>query len=209
MRSSGNVTLTCKNCGSEFVAWESHGRQYCSVECGKLTMGKRHGESYSRLHQIWCQMKTRCLCPTVNTYVYYGGRGITVCQEWIDSFEAFRDWAKANGYSDALELDRINVNGNYEPSNCRWATRVQQMRNTRKRRNAKTSKFKGVSKHSQNGCWVAQAHESRRTKNLGSFGSELKAALAYDDYVYQRDPDHAFLNFPERKRSRTANIALQ
>lgn len=209
MPSGGNITVTCKKCGNKFVAWASNARKYCSRECAKMTIGKQHGESRTRLHAIWCHMKTRCSCPTAIAYEYYGGRGITVCPEWAGSYATFRDWAMSNGYSDDLEIDRIDTNGSYEPGNCRWANRVQQMRNTRKRKNAKTSKFKGVSKHFKNPSWIAQAHENGRTKNLGSFGSELRAALAYDDYVFARDPEHSFLNFPERKRKEVSIARAQ
>lgn len=205
------VEYTCKICGNLFLAYASSRRSgACSQECGRQLIGasiRRHGESGSRLHSIWSHMKTRCLCSTSQAYEYYGGRGITVCQEWQDSYESFRDWALANGYSDGLELDRREANGGYEPGNCRWATRTQQMRNTRKRRDGRTSKFKGVSKHSQNrGRWIAQAHENKRSLNLGSFGTELEAALAYDDYVFARDPEHSYLNFQERKRRKEVSI---
>jgi len=75
-------------------------------------------------------MKRRCYNPKNKRYKNYGGRGISVCDEWKDQFESFCDWAMSNGYSDELTLDRKDVNGNYEPSNCAWATRMEQMRNT-------------------------------------------------------------------------------
>jgi hypothetical protein len=75
-------------------------------------------------------MRGRCFTPTNKDYSNYGGRGITVCKEW-DEFSNFRDWALSNGYADNLTLDRIDVNGNYEPSNCRWVTQKEQMRNVR------------------------------------------------------------------------------
>lgn len=78
----------------------------------------------------WEAMKRRCTCPTLDCYKLYGGRGITYTPEW-DDYLVFKEWALSNGYSDLLTLDRIDVNGNYEPSNCRWATQSEQMRNTR------------------------------------------------------------------------------
>lgn len=86
-----------------------------------------------RLYLIWASMKTRCQNPAEPGYRNYGGRGIRVCDEWQE-FEPFLKWAKANGYRKHLSLDRINNNGNYEPTNCRWATREQQSLNTRRNR---------------------------------------------------------------------------
>lgn len=104
------------------------------------TANKRHGMSHDRLHHIWTGMKQRCADNGVKDYQNYGGRGITVCQEWRDSFEAFRDWSLANGYRDDLTIDRINVNGGYEPENCRWITMEQQQRN---RTNSRFLTFNG------------------------------------------------------------------
>jgi hypothetical protein len=76
-------------------------------------------------------MKQRCNNPNNQKYKDYGDRGIKLCDEWLNSFEAFYDWAIANGYADGLSIDRKDVNGNYEPSNCRWATMVEQRHNRR------------------------------------------------------------------------------
>lgn len=95
---------------------------------GKSTL---HHESHTRIHRIWYSMRDRCNRKKHEAYRNYGGRGIKVCEEW-NEYEAFHDWALANGYSDSLTLDRIDVNGNYEPSNCRWATMKEQCANTRR-----------------------------------------------------------------------------
>ena len=107
-----------------------------SKSCGcynieQLKARKTHGESNTRLYSIWESMKARCYYKKHNKYKDYGGRGITVCEEWKNSFESFRDWALQNGYKDNLTLDRINNNKGYLPENCRWVTQSEQCKNKR------------------------------------------------------------------------------
>jgi hypothetical protein len=91
-------------------------------------MRRTHGMSHTRLHNIWLTMRQRCEKPHCSGYHKYGAKGIKVCEEWR-SFEAFRDWAFANGYKENLTIDRKDPRGNYEPSNCRWSTQKEQQNN--------------------------------------------------------------------------------
>lgn len=92
-----------------------------------------HGMSNTRLYRIYRDMRNRCNGLKKKDYDNYYARGITYCKEW-ETFEGFRDWALSNGYRDDLTIDRIDVDGNYEPSNCRWITRAEQNSNTRQNR---------------------------------------------------------------------------
>lgn len=92
-------------------------------------MHERHGASKTRLYKIWCAMRERCYRVTNDGYPIYGGRGITVCDEWRESFSAFQRWALGEGYRSDKSIDRIDNDGSYHPDNCRWATDKMQARN--------------------------------------------------------------------------------
>lgn len=144
---SHQVRWLCRcSCGKQVVVSKSSLRNGCTKSCGCLNKEKTiernttHNESRTRLYKIWAGMKRRCKHIKDKNYKLYGGRGIKVCEEWLNDFVAFRDWALTNGYADKLTLDRIDVNGNYEPSNCRWATTLEQANN---KRNNHTVTFNG------------------------------------------------------------------
>ncbi|GDY37690.1 hypothetical protein ACINB_35820 [Acidovorax sp. NB1] len=130
-RDSGNRKVLCRcSCGVEKLVgvWELANGVTNSCGCivieNARAMSLTHGEEGTPLYVVWHSMKARCQIPSAGPYERYGGRGISVCQEWSDSYVKFRDWALAAGYKQGLQIDRRDNDGDYEPGNCRWVTPV-------------------------------------------------------------------------------------
>ena len=127
------------DCGNETYSDSYQLRKGITKSCGCLqkelcgNQHRKHGFTKTRLYRIYYRMKERCYRPTNDNYKYYGGLGITVCDEWLKSFITFKDWALSHGYADNLTIDRINNELGYMPSNCRWITIQEQQKNRRKR----------------------------------------------------------------------------
>lgn len=144
-------------------------------KCRKDHINYKHGMYKSRIYKTWESMKNRCYCKSETSYKWYGGKGVTVCDEWLHNFQAFYDWAMNNGYKDSLTLDRIHNNKGYEPSNCRWTTMKEQTRN---RSNNRLLTYKGKTQ-----CIVDWANEigiDRRTitKRIDKLGWTVEKALS-------------------------------
>lgn len=126
----------CKcDCGNECIVIGNNLKRGFTKSCGCMQKehpnNTRHNMANTRIYQTWSNVKGRCKNPTDRAYKWYGARGITICEEWDNNFMAFYEWAIENGYADDLTLDRIDANGNYEPSNCRWIT-IQKQQNNRR-----------------------------------------------------------------------------
>lgn len=138
-RVNGRLWKMKCSCGEIFVAQPSDSKGVCR-KCAMEKLSEertKHGESpkqgkrnASKLYSIWVNMRNRCSNQENKSFAYYGGRGISVCDEW-NEFLNFEKWAIQNGFEENLTLDRVDVNGNYDPENCRWISRKEQMRNTR------------------------------------------------------------------------------
>lgn len=151
------IKWECKcDCGNIAVVTGSNLASGHTKSCGclnsKMTSERNkvimvvHGGINDRLYEVWGSMKKRCNNPNDKSYKNYGGRGIKVCKEWNENYLSFKKWAYKNGYDEnaphgECTIDRINVNGNYEPNNCRWISNAEQQKN--KRKSAEDGRQKG------------------------------------------------------------------
>ena len=189
----------CGFCGTNFKANTNLIKRKSIKSCGcyqkrrTIEATKTHGLGYTRLYNIWSMMKDRTLNLKHRVYHNYGGRGITICDEWKNDFMSFYNWAMSNGYSDELSIDRIDNNGNYEPSNCRWVTYTIQNRNQRIRKDNKTG-YKGVCYNKDNNNFRVVITVDKERINLGRFKTAVEGAIVFNNYIIENNLEGFVLN---------------
>ena len=187
----------CKcSCGKTKVVRSCHLRSGAITSCGCYQKEKAreanstHKSSNTRLYNEWRHMKKRCYWKNYNAYNLYGGRGISVCEEWKESFEAFEKWALNNGYSDDLTLDRIDIDKNYEPCNCRWATKYIQSNNR--------SINRIVEYHGEQGVYEGMCR--KLNVNQSTVRSRMKKGYSFEDAVDKFEKTAPYKPASEYKR---------
>ena len=190
----------CGFCGEEFRTQINSVKSKTTKSCGchrkrrSSETHKTHGLIGTKLYVIWKGIKGRVLNVKNHKYIDYGGRGITICDEWLD-VQNFYNWAMSNGYEEnkGLSIDRIDNDGNYEPSNCRWTTQTIQTRNQRIRKNNKSG-YKGVSFIEDNNNFRVTITVDRKRINLGRFKTAVEGAIAYNNYIIENNLEGFILN---------------
>ena len=177
----------CQYCGKEFEAITAHIKSGNTRSCGCRAGFVTHGLSHNQFYKTWKSMMGRCYYLKNKHYQSYGGRGITVCDEWLDVAN-FVAWAEET-YIEGMTMDRINNDGNYEPTNIRWADKTTQQLNQRIQKN-NTSGFVGINWHKGNNKWVAKIKVNKIVIHLGYFNSVQEAVEARDNYIIENNLSH-------------------
>lgn len=196
----------CPFCGEHFKGTPKSIAKGFKASCGCYrplsSKGKKfkHGLSRTKIHRRWCMMIARCESPNMGGYKNYGGRGITVCDEWKEDFMSFYNWAMTHGYASDLQIDRKDNDGNYSPENCRFVTRAENCQNKVSRTKVSWSGYKGISKR------INRKGEERFSPYIRAFGVihclgtfiEIKEAIqAYNNFIIKNKWNHPLLLFKE------------
>lgn len=180
----------CAYCGKEWETTSHSINNSPTKSCGcQIGRGFKHGLESNKFYGVWYNMTQRCNNPKDKGYKNYGGRGITVCEEWLD-VRNFVAWAEATHPNIAgVSLDRIDNDKGYNPENCRWADRVTQNINQRKK-STNTSGFVGVSWDMSKNKWTAKVGSNNKLINIGAFKTKEEAVQARDNYIIQNNLPH-------------------
>lgn len=173
-------------CGNEFET-QFHGvknKSITSCGCSRVT----HNKTKHSLYTVWHNMVRRCINKNHRGYKDYGGRGITVCDEWFDINNFIEDMLPS--YQDGLSIDRKNNDLGYNKDNCRWVNKNTQARNTRKIMSTNVSGYRGVCWHKQRQKWRVAISINNKSIHIGLFDNPLDGALAYDNYIIKHNLEH-------------------
>lgn len=183
-------------CGNEFECLKTLINTKRKKDCGckkeetYKNAHTKHGLHHTRLYKIRQNMIQRCNNEKVPNYKTYGARGIKVCDEWKNDFMSFYNWSISNSYDDSLSIDRINSDGNYEPNNCRWATKTTQSRNTMILKSNNTSGFRGVCWNKKDKKWKVGITINSKNIYIGQYDNIIDGAKAYNKYVLDNNLEH-------------------
>lgn len=161
---------------------QSKGYKTSCKPCSSVQKGFKHGFHREKLYRVHVEMKSRCRNKNNENYKNYGGRGISVCDEWME-YTVFRKWCMDHGYRQGLTVDRIDNDKGYSPDNCRIADRFCQNQNQRVLNTRNTSGYKGVSYHKGAGKFIVEIMIKGEKHYLGLYEDARDGALAYDNFA--------------------------
>ena len=196
----------CQYCGKEFEAQSNnikHGLKSCG--CQRKGINKTHGLTYNKFYKTWKGMRGRCINPKSKGYKNYGGRGITVCEEWLDvrNFIAWCEMTYPN--ISGVSLDRIDNDKGYSPENCRWADASTQNINQRKRED-NTSGYVGIYWNKDSKKWDAKIGVNSKLVNIGTFPLIENAIEARDNYIIENGLPHKLSGLIKNERKTNGKI---
>ena len=186
-----HIISNCLICGTEIKYLKT--KKWCSDHRRGRKAPQRpmvNGEyiSKNKLYQTWSGIKSRCTSSKSTSYKNYGGRGIKMCDLWHNDFYEFEKWSLANGYKKGLQIDRINNNGNYEPTNCRYVERHINAAN--KRSLVNTTGYIGVHRNVDSKNYRVKIGIKNKNIELGHFKTKIEAAIFRDVYIIKNNLPH-------------------
>ena len=185
----------CPYCSNKFKAQCTHIVQGGIKSCGCLlknnTRFLKHGKSgNNKLYRTWKNMRQRCLNKNNKSYENYGGRGISICDEWKNDYIKFYNWSINNGYEDNFTIDRINNDGNYEPNNCRWTSRFVNASNRETFKNNKSG-YSGVYFFKPTKKWASLLRYKNKLNSLGHYLTKKEALDARNKFIVDNNLPHS------------------